>query len=106
MKKIISLSLIATAILGANETTTLKDINVVEKANSELIKDISNEELKSADLADALMKNSPNISIVRRNGIANDIILRGQKKDNINILIDGQYLILQVTHSSSFAFFM
>ncbi|WP_151947974.1 TonB-dependent receptor [Aliarcobacter butzleri] len=89
MKKIISLSLIATAILGANETTTLKDINVVEKANSELIKDISNEELKSADLADALMKNSPNISIVRRNGIANDIILRGQKKDNINILIDG-----------------
>ncbi|MCT7649611.1 hypothetical protein N5U19_01830 [Aliarcobacter butzleri] len=61
MKKIISLSLIATAILGANETTTLKDINVVEKANSELIKDISNEELKSADLADALMKNSPNI---------------------------------------------
>ncbi|MCT7594038.1 TonB-dependent receptor plug domain-containing protein [Aliarcobacter butzleri] len=89
MKKIISLSLIATAILGANETTTLKDINVVEKVNSELIKDISNEELKSADLADALMKNSPNISIVRRNGIANDIILRGQKKDNINILIDG-----------------
>ncbi|MDN5128818.1 TonB-dependent receptor plug domain-containing protein, partial [Aliarcobacter butzleri] len=89
MKKIISLSLIATAILSANETTTLKDINVVEKANSELIKDISNEELKSADLADALMKNSPNISIVRRNGIANDIILRGQKKDNINILIDG-----------------
>lgn len=80
MKKIISLSLIATAILGANETTTLKDINVVEKANSELIKDISNEELKSADLADALMKNSPNISIVRRNGIANDIILRGQKR--------------------------
>ena len=45
MKKIISLSLIATAILSANETTTLKDINVVEKANSELIKDISNEEL-------------------------------------------------------------
>lgn len=89
MKKIISLSLIATFMLSANETTTLKDINVVEKANSTIITDISSEELKSADLAEALMKNSPNISIVRRNGIANDIILRGQKKDNINILVDG-----------------
>ncbi|MFX4155761.1 TonB-dependent receptor plug domain-containing protein, partial [Aliarcobacter butzleri] len=57
--------------------------------NSKLIKDISNEVLKSADSADALMKNSANISIVRRNGVANDIILRGQKKDNTNTLIDG-----------------
>ncbi|WP_418186645.1 TonB-dependent receptor [Aliarcobacter lanthieri] len=89
MKKKICYSLIICNCLIANETTTLKEISVVEKANSKLIKDISNEELKSADLAEALMKNSPNISIVRRNGIANDIILRGQKKDNINILIDG-----------------
>ncbi len=44
--------------------------------------------MKSADLAEALTKKVPSISIVRRSGIANDIILRGQKKDNINILID------------------
>lgn len=51
--------------------------------------DVSGEEVKSADLAEALIKKVPNISIVRRSGIANDIILRGQKKDNINVLVDG-----------------
>ncbi|MDX4069212.1 TonB-dependent receptor [Aliarcobacter skirrowii] len=89
MKKIITLSLGLAAILSANEAVKLEQVNIVEKSNSKLIKDINSEELKSADLAEALIKNSANISIVRRNGIANDIILRGQKKDNINILIDG-----------------
>ncbi|OCL92994.1 TonB-dependent receptor plug domain-containing protein [Arcobacter porcinus] len=88
-KKIITLSFVTTAFLSANEITNLESINIVEKSNSKLIKDINSEELKSADLAEALMKNSQSIGIVRRNGIANDIILRGQKKDNINILIEG-----------------
>ena len=52
------------------------------------LSDVSGEEVKSADLAEALTKKVPSVSIVRRSGIANDIILRGQKKDNINILID------------------
>ena len=52
------------------------------------ISDVSGEEVKSADLAEALTKKVPGISLVRRSGIANDVILRGQKKDNINILID------------------
>jgi len=52
------------------------------------ISDVSGEEVKSADLAEALTKNVPSVSLVRRSGIANDIILRGQKKDNINVLID------------------
>ncbi|RBQ32013.1 TonB-dependent receptor [Arcobacter sp. FW59] len=89
MKQKLCYSIILCGSLFANETTTLNTVSVVEKSNSKLIKDISNEELKSADLSEALMKSSPNISIVRRNGIANDIILRGQKKDNINVLIDG-----------------
>jgi iron complex outermembrane recepter protein len=89
MKKLISLSLITTAVLlNANEVETLDTISVVETANSTIVKDISAEQLKSADLADALSKSVPSISIVRRSGIANDIILRGQKKDNINILLD------------------
>jgi iron complex outermembrane receptor protein len=50
---------------------------------------VSSEQIKSADLADALFRNVPEISLIRRSGIANDIILRGQNKDNINILIDG-----------------
>lgn len=55
----------------------------------EIIEGISGNEVKTADLAEALSKKSASISLVRRSGIANDIILRGQKKDNINILIDG-----------------
>ncbi|MFY9080023.1 TonB-dependent receptor [Aliarcobacter cryaerophilus] len=88
VKKITLLSFVVATALNANEATTLNEITIVEKSNSKLIKDINSEELKSADLAEALTKNSANISVVRRNGIANDIILRGQKKDNINILID------------------
>ena len=53
------------------------------------IADVSGTQVKSADLAEALFKNMANVSLVRRSGIANDIILRGQKKDNINILVDG-----------------
>lgn len=89
MKKIITLSLACSlVILRADETKVLEQISIVEKANIKIVKDVSNEQIKSADLAEALSKNIPSISIVRRSGIANDIILRGQKKDNINILID------------------
>lgn len=55
----------------------------------EKLTDVSSRQLKSADLAEALFRSLPGVSLVRRSGIANDIILRGQKKDNINILIDG-----------------
>jgi iron complex outermembrane recepter protein len=89
MKKIISLSLITTAvILSASEVQNLETISIIETANSTIVKDVSEELIKSGDLAEALSKNVPSISIVRRSGIANDIILRGQKKDNINILLD------------------
>src|SRR5574344_1148930 len=84
VKKITMLSFVVATALNANEATTLNEITIVEKSNSKLIKDINSEELKSADLAEALTKNSANISVVRRN----DIILREKKKDNINILID------------------
>ncbi|GKT33622.1 Vitamin B12 transporter BtuB-like protein, partial [Aduncisulcus paluster] len=66
----------------------LGEIEVSEKINNKIVSDVSTEEIKSADLAEALSKNIPSVSIVRRSGIANDIILRGQKKDNINILVD------------------
>ena len=52
------------------------------------LSDVSGEQIRSADLAEALTRNKANISLIRRSGIANDIILRGQNKDNINILID------------------
>ncbi len=87
MKKAVGVSLIAASVLCAAEM----DMGTVEVSGgivTKKVRDVAAEELKSADLAEALTKSVPSISLVRRSGIANDIILRGQKKDNINILID------------------
>jgi len=84
MRKYACLLLLCTTPLYAAETEEMS-INV----ESTRLSDVSGEELKSADLAEALTKKVPSVSLVRRSGIANDIILRGQKKDNINILVDG-----------------
>jgi iron complex outermembrane receptor protein len=88
MKKRVCLSMLCASVLYANETITTDTLSVQESVNTKVVQNVSSEQIKSADLAEALMKNIPSISMVRRNGIANDIILRGQKKDNINILID------------------
>jgi len=89
MKKGIYLSLICIVSLQASEK--LEDITLNEQAptNTKVVKNVSGEEVKSADLADALNRKIPSISLIRRSGIANDITLRGQKRDNINITIDG-----------------
>ncbi len=78
--------ILSTQPLSAAEAAD--DLPTIEVESTKL-SDVSGEEVKSADLAEALTKKVPGISVVRRSGIANDIILRGQKKDNINILIDG-----------------
>ncbi|MEA3373389.1 MAG: TonB-dependent receptor [Campylobacterota bacterium] len=84
MNKYIYLSLAAAAMLNAAEVT-MDAIDV----KSTTIKDVSGEEIKSADVAEALANKVPSIQLIRRSGIANDIILRGMKKDNINVLVDG-----------------
>ena len=81
----ISLALI-TAIYSL-QVEAEEDIPTISVEGTEL-SDVSGEQIKSADLADALSRNVPSISLIRRSGIANDIILRGQNKDNINITID------------------
>jgi iron complex outermembrane receptor protein len=87
MKKSIYLSLVVVAVLhGAEE---LESIDVIEEFSSEVVENVSGEEVKSADLSEALAKKIPSVSLIRRSGIANDIILRGQKRDNINVTIDG-----------------
>ena len=67
----------------------LEPITVEAKVGTEVIKEVSGEEIKSADLGEALFKQSASVSLVRRSGIANDIRVRGQKKDNIVVTIDG-----------------
>jgi len=89
--KTVLLSLACAVSLFADEVT-MQQIDVTADADTEVIKDIHKEDIKSADLAEALFKQSPSISVVRRSGIANDIIVRGQKKDNISFTIDGMKL--------------
>ena len=88
VNKAVALSLVLSPMLMA-ETVDMAEVEINESVNSVKINDISGEELKSADLAESLTRTVPSVSLVRRSGIANDIILRGQKKDNINILADG-----------------
>ena len=88
MKKTIILSFACTLAMVASEVN-LEPITVEAKVGTELIKEVSGEEIKSADLGEALFKQSASVSLVRRSGIANDIRVRGQKKDNIVVTIDG-----------------
>jgi len=83
MHKTLLLSLIASAILGAAETQ-LEPIQI----EATTIDDVEGKDVRSADLAQAISREVPSISMVRRSGIANDIILRGQKRDNIDVTID------------------
>jgi iron complex outermembrane receptor protein len=84
MKKALYLSMVCSTLLLASDIT-MDAIDI----EATVLEDVSGEEVKSADLAEALSQKIPNITLVRRSGIANDIILRGQKKDNINVIIDG-----------------
>ncbi|MDK9692932.1 MAG: TonB-dependent receptor [Sulfurimonas sp.] len=83
-RRIIPLSLVTVAILGANEAT-LPNVNV----ESTMITEVSQNAQLSADLAQALSSSVPSIDMNRRSGIANDIYIRGQKRDNISVNVDG-----------------
>jgi iron complex outermembrane receptor protein len=87
MKK--SLLGLSVCVVAYAQSVDVEKIVVEERVNEITIKNVSAQEIKSADLAEAIVKNVPSASLVRRSGIANDIILRGQKRDNINIIIDG-----------------
>ncbi|MDD3477161.1 MAG: TonB-dependent receptor plug domain-containing protein, partial [Sulfurimonas sp.] len=83
-KKFIPLSLVAVTILSANEVV-LPSV----KVESTTITEVSQNAQLSADLAQALSTTVPSIDMSRRSGIANDILIRGQKRDNISVSVDG-----------------
>lgn len=86
---LLSLSiLLATSGLGAAEMPSPEEMATLVVKGAR-IEDVSERYVKSADLADGLFRNRADVFLVRRSGIANDVILRGLKKDNINVLIDG-----------------
>jgi len=84
MKKIIPLSLIAFASIYAADVE-LDTISV----ESTQITEVAQNAKVSADLAGVLSTKVPSIDMNRRSGIANDILIRGQKRDNISIEVDG-----------------
>ena len=84
MTKIIPLSLITIASLYAAEIE-LAPIGV----ESTIITEVAQNAKTSADVATALSSSVPSIDMSRRSGIANDIIIRGQKRDNITVEVDG-----------------
>jgi len=88
MRRNVYLSLVASFYVQA-APIELGTLEVEAKAGAEVIKDVSGEDIKSADLAEALFKQSASVSLSRRSGVANDITVRGQRKDNINVTIDG-----------------
>ncbi len=83
-KKFIPLSLVVIASLNAAEVE-LPKISV----ESTIITEVSQKAQTSADLAEALSSTVPSIDMNRRSGIANDIYIRGQKRDNISVEVDG-----------------
>jgi iron complex outermembrane receptor protein len=84
MKKTISLSLMAVASLYATEVE-LAPVGV----ESTVVTEVSQNAQTSADLAQALSSSVPSIDMNRRSAIANDIYIRGQKRDNISVEVDG-----------------
>ncbi len=87
MKKSIYLS-VACALALNVYAKDLGTIEVSQKVTTKVVKDVSLKEVKSADLAETLHNQVPSVNLIRRSGIANDIVIRGQKRDNIVVSID------------------
>ncbi|UCN00676.1 TonB-dependent receptor [Sulfurimonas sp. SWIR-19] len=84
MKKTITLSLLVFSSLYASEIE-LAPISVEATTLTEVAQNAQ----VSADVAQALSTSVPSIDMSRRSGIANDIFIRGQKRDNISVEVDG-----------------
>ena len=84
MKKEIFLSLLGTTFLCAADLQ-LSAISV----ESTTLTDVAQNAQTSADVAQALSDSIPGVDMIRRSGIANDVLIRGQKRDNITVEVDG-----------------
>ena len=76
---------------GAEEKLLLDEITVRGQQESPQEETLSIREVRESpakDMGEAL-KQVEGISYVRKGAIANDVVLRGMQKDNINVLVDG-----------------
>jgi len=84
MKRIIPLSFaVLSSLYGAEIELSPIDVE------STKITEVAQKAQTSADVAQALSDNIPSIDMNRRSGIANDVFIRGQKRDNISVSVDG-----------------
>lgn len=84
MRKALALLPLALSALCSADVA-LESINV----EATVVTDVAQKAQTSADLAQALSDNLPAIDMSRRSAIANDILIRGQKRDNITVEVDG-----------------
>ncbi len=82
MKKTVLLSMLTATLLFG------EDLGVIG-VDATTINDVAQNAKLSADLSEVLSRDIPSIDMSRRSGIANDIIIRGLKRDNISVTIDG-----------------
>lgn len=91
MKTFTLLSLAAVAAL-ATESVTIQKITVEAASAKSDVKSVSADEIikfsRQSDLGEMLSGSLPEITHVRTTAIGNDIVLRGFKKDNLNVTID------------------
>jgi len=91
MKNAVLLSLAATLAL-ASEPVTIQKITVEADAPKTEGKNVVADEMvkfsRQSDLGEMLSNTLPEVTMVRNSGVGNDIILRGFRKDNLNITID------------------
>jgi iron complex outermembrane receptor protein len=91
MKKTTLLSLAAIAVL-ANDSVTIQKITVEASAPKADSKSVNSDEMvkfsRQSDLGEMLSNTLPEVTMVRNSAVGNDIILRGFRKDNLNVTID------------------
>ncbi|MDD5628360.1 MAG: TonB-dependent receptor [Elusimicrobia bacterium] len=84
----------APAAQAATQNRMLQEIVVLGQKLSPIEETLTMREVRESparDMSEAL-KRVEGISIVRKGAIANDVVLRGFQKDNINVLVDGMRL--------------
>ncbi len=84
MKKSIVL-LLSVVALGYAQDVSLDPVEV----DATVLSEVSQNAKVSADLGEVLAKDVPSIDMSRRSAIANDVFIRGFKRDNISVTIDG-----------------
>ena len=89
MKKL-SIMAVLTLLSYGSEWTLQKVL--IKESKSQIAQELQSDEVhftRQQDLAQILQELHPEINMVRASAIGNDIVLRGFKRDDINVLIDG-----------------